>query len=80
MKRYARIRLNPETTHTVDTVVRYLPDNYEVVAQDGNNVYIVGEDYAGWTMDDYVIPRLASGGIFVAKINEAEFVRATRGG
>lgn len=53
----------------LDEVEQYLPGNYSVVATtdaaDGSNVcLIVGEDVAGWTLDDYVIPRLGSGLIF----------------
>ena len=40
-----------------DTVAQYLPDNYRVAKA----VVIVGDDSAGWTMEDYVLPRLASG-------------------
>lgn len=47
-------------------IERYLPDNYTVVFEsflpDGKSDLIVaGEDVAGWTLDGYVIPRLASG-------------------
>jgi hypothetical protein len=44
----------------------YLPDNYRLVSSedepyfDGTRI-IEGEDVAGWTLDGYVIPRLASG-------------------
>lgn len=45
-------------------VERYLPSNYKVVdvtpAPDYFTV-IEGEDSAGWTLDGYVLPRLASG-------------------
>jgi hypothetical protein len=46
------------------TVSRFLPSNYKVVGDTGapdHFTIIEGEDYAGWTLDDYVIPRLASG-------------------
>jgi hypothetical protein len=51
---------------TAETVARFLPSNYEVVdadvtGTDGDTVVISGTDNAGWTMDGYVIPRLASG-------------------
>jgi hypothetical protein len=48
----------------------YLPGGYEVVGtistrnSDGRwheATLIAGHDVAGWTLDDYVIPRLASG-------------------
>jgi hypothetical protein len=48
-----------------DTVARYLPANYTVatsVVVEGRIGYLVtGEDDHGWTLDGYVIPRLASG-------------------
>ncbi len=50
----------PELGDYVDTINRYLPGNYQAVMV-ANTVVIVGKDHAGWTMDDYVIPRLASG-------------------
>ena len=43
-------------------IQRYLPSNY-VAFTFGNDVIIEGEDYAGWTLEDYVIPRLRSGNI-----------------
>ncbi len=58
-------------TPLAEVVAQYLPANYAVVAEwltqadDGNHcrhkVIIEGHDNAGWTLDDYVIPRLASG-------------------
>jgi len=46
-----------------ETVARYLPSNYEVLhpAWSEGGILIGGMDVAGWTLDDYVIPRLASG-------------------
>jgi len=52
-------------------VSRYLPSNYRVVEDltvDGLYVTIEGEDSAGWTLDDYVLPRLASGLIFAREV------------
>lgn len=53
-----------------ETIAKYLPGNYEVV--DANvpedRVLVVGRDHAGWTLDDYVLPRLASGLIFGEEI------------
>lgn len=45
------------------TVADYLPRNYEAVTAHAPDcgVVIVGHDDHGWTLDDYVIPRLASG-------------------
>lgn len=51
------------TNISKETAARYLPANYHVVCtvDGGKSVLIEGHDDAGWTMDDYVIPRLASG-------------------
>lgn len=56
---------------TVSQVESYLPGNFEVVEKYVKPIHgadqnfwitlIVGEDKAGWTLEDYVIPRLASG-------------------
>ena len=58
-----------------DKVARYLPGNYEVVGGydsplHGPVTVIAGEDSCGWTLDDYVLPRLASGLIFGSEIIE----------
>ena len=47
----------------VGQVRDYLPANYKVIHIDENGagVLIAGEDDAGWTLDEYVIPRYASG-------------------
>jgi hypothetical protein len=44
---------------TLEQIERYLPSNYE--AREVTLIVIEGTDNAGWTMEDYVIPRLASG-------------------
>lgn len=44
----------------IDAIRRFLPSNYTAEAV-GLDVLITGEDVAGWTLDGYVIPRLASG-------------------
>jgi hypothetical protein len=57
------------TDITGEKIARYLPANYEVISEgvtyEGDKarpfVVIQGADNAGWTLDDYVIPRLASG-------------------
>jgi hypothetical protein len=43
------------------TAGAYLPANYKVTGEDDKFVYFAGHDRAGWTLEDYVIPRLASG-------------------
>lgn len=63
----------------VEQVRAYLPRDYSaneevmerhaVTGPDGYRqsvrIVIRGHDFAGWTMEDYVVPRLASGLIFV---------------
>jgi len=53
----------------------YLPENYRIIGPDfgepNRPVYLIGgEDSAGWTLDDYVIPRLASGLIWATEITD----------
>lgn len=66
--RYA-IVTNARTRREADA---YLPDNYAIVWQGRVEAYkraehevdgfvIAGRDVAGWTLDDYVISRYASG-------------------
>jgi hypothetical protein len=51
------------------TIEAYLPDNYRIMGtfteDDGlgkrTGFVIRGHDEAGWTLDEYVLPRLASG-------------------
>ena len=69
--RYAVVT-NADST---EQVARYLPDNYEVYGHrfpDGPTgrivVLIRGTDNAGWTMEDYVISRLASGLLWATEI------------
>ena len=56
----------------VEVVQSYLPGNYsamEYVGPDGSEmIQIRGRDNAGWTMDAYVIPRLASGNICAREV------------
>ena len=73
MKRYALIT----TSSSVDQIERYLPGNYSVIysaelpedAIARREIVIKGEDNAGWTLDSYVIPRLASGLHFAKEID-----------
>ena len=44
---------------TLEQVEAYMPSNYQAVKLEV--ILIRGNDSAGWTMDDYVLPRLASG-------------------
>lgn len=58
-KRYARITAGNGTTK--EAVAAYLPGNYSVVTEDDGFIYVEGVDNAGWSLDGYVLPRLASG-------------------
>lgn len=51
----------------VDIIARYMPTNYTATVI-GDDVMISGEDNAGWTLDGYVIPRLASGLYFAKEV------------
>jgi hypothetical protein len=51
-----------------DEVAPYLPGNYRVIGESPSaefegrsEVLVAGVDNAGWTMDEYVLPRLGSG-------------------
>jgi len=56
---------------SINEVSAYLPDNYRVVTSHELNgrleVIVRGYDKQGWTLDGYVIPRLASGLIFATE-------------
>ena len=49
----------------------YMPDNYKARRCEGD-IVIEGEDVAGWTLTEYVIPRLASGLIVAKEIEVPE--------
>ena len=62
-KRYALVSARPES------IAAYLPDNYRVIGSVDGETVIGGRDVAGWTLDAYVIPRLASGLYFATEID-----------
>jgi hypothetical protein len=70
MQRYAIVRGN---NIDQDQIARYLPTNYRVLGQfsEGSRqvVLIAGTDRHGWTLDDYVAPRLGSGLYAVQEID-----------
>ena len=72
--RYARIDGSNHVKLALGIVKDYLPINYKAYkAIDGTgDVYISGIDNAGWTMDEYVIPRLGSGLINAVEISFEE--------
>lgn len=51
----------------LEAVRRYMPSNY-TADSDGGAIWIHGTDSAGWTLDGYVIPRLASGLYFAKEV------------
>jgi len=57
---------------SLDYVQRYLPSNYEAteeITEDGKEeIQIRGRDNAGWTLDGYVIPRLASANVYAVEV------------
>lgn len=56
------------TDVSTERIRAFLPSNYSVSFQpDINGWLIEGQDNAGWTLDGYVIPRLASGSIFATE-------------
>jgi len=67
---------------TARVIERYMPSNYQAFpVLDGNAnpaVLIVGRDNAGWTLGDYVLPRLASGLYSAREITQAEADTYTR--
>jgi hypothetical protein len=44
-----------------ERIAPYLPSNYRIEGEVEGGTLISGTDSAGWTMDDYVLPRLGSG-------------------
>ena len=71
-KRAAVIKHSHEDAEAMLHRVRaYLPDNYRADLVDNvvdAGILIYGEDKAGWTLDGYVIPRLASGLIYPQEV------------
>jgi hypothetical protein len=59
---------------SLSQVQAYMPGNY-TARLDDDTIVIEGHDSAGWTLDGYVIPRLASGLIFAEETTAAEWPR-----
>lgn len=57
----------------VDAIRRYMPSNYSAAVV-GEDVVLTGKDSAGWTLEDYVIPRLASG-LYFAEVLDFDTLR-----
>ena len=78
---------------TAERVANYLPSNYTVVdadvtGGDGDSVIIGGHDVAGWTIEQYIAPRLGTGGMFVVDsgtdhgdqfVDESDFIDSEAG-
>ena len=68
---------------SIEQLQAYLPNNYqasvEVISRSGAlddngwhmsaRIIIRGHDVAGWTLDGYVLPRLASGLIWASEVD-----------
>mgnify|MGYP003677767850 CR=1 FL=1 len=52
--------------------IEYLPGNQAGKTSNAMRIVIRGYDIAGWTLDDYVIPRLASGMIVAVEVFATE--------
>jgi len=53
---------------------RYMPANYVILGGIDGEYLIGGYDEAGWTLDGYVIPRLASGLIWATEVTDNQEV------
>jgi hypothetical protein len=68
--RYA-IRHTTRPADELRVMERYMPSNYHVAAvmtPEGRAILISGVDSAGWSLDGYVLPRLASGMYYAREI------------
>jgi hypothetical protein len=70
MNRYAIIA----GARTRQELEAYLPENYSIALELENDEYVIGGvDNAGWTLEAYVLPRLASGLIFGRELSLDEY-------
>ena len=67
-----KIRMATIEGHDSDfeQIERYLPSNYDLTRTGFGHLLVYGFDVAGWTLDDYVIPRLASGLYFAKEVTK----------
>ncbi len=63
MKRYAYVRGADNEKH----LTAYIEPRYEIIDRIDDNFIIAGEDQAGWTLDEYYIPRIGSSGVMGAE-------------
>lgn len=73
--RYARVTRSKMDDDPREAIGAYMPANYSVLDVLTHDVLIHGQDNAGWTLDEYVLPRLASGLRFGEEINKDEVQR-----
>jgi hypothetical protein len=66
------VRIAIAATGKTKEVAQYLPKNYGVLGRtcDNTGTIIIGVDDHGWTLDQYVIPRLGSGMIHCEEVVE----------
>jgi len=66
------VRIAIAATGKSKTVARYLPNNFQVLGRtlDNTGTIIVGVDDHGWTLDQYVIPRLGTAMIHCEEVFE----------
>jgi hypothetical protein len=58
-------------TDNVEEVSAYLPGNYRVIGMTLSGLVLIGGvDNSGWTLKDYVIPRLGSTLIYCEEITK----------
>lgn len=69
---HIRFAIVTSGARNLDQVRRFLPSNYIASTSQEGAIVIEGEDNAGWTLDGYVIPRLASGLIYAREIYSDE--------
>jgi hypothetical protein len=70
-ERRARVMNSDRGEELAHRIRAYLPRNYRLEHRlTDDEMIIVGTDSAGWTLDGYVIPRLASGLIFAEEITD----------
>lgn len=71
--RRAKVYVSTRGTPSLQEVRAYMPSNYKASLAEINgdtHILIKGEDYAGWTLEDYIIPRLGSGMILAEEVTD----------
>lgn len=63
-----RYAISISDDYDLTAVARYLPSGYEATILPSGRIVLEGKDDAGWTMDDYVLPRLGSGNYWFTEV------------